>query len=147
MLSSRRISSRKASTPASAYVITRPCSDIRSPQLKHMLIHGFRRRFGTLLGKFDGLVDKLFYLLIGRLQLTLLDPRVEKSFAGEFHRILLFPLLNFFTSPIIGAGITFMVSDIAISLTFDQGRAAVVASALNRRLRDLMDCNNILPVH
>src|ERR1700674_5681488 len=37
MLSSRRISSRRASTPASAYVITRPCSDMTSFLFEQML--------------------------------------------------------------------------------------------------------------
>src|ERR1700721_445752 len=77
MLSSLRISSRRASTPASPYVITRPWSDILSPQLKHVLVDGVRRRFRTFLGEFNRLIDKPLYFLIGRLNVFFIHTHAD----------------------------------------------------------------------
>src|ERR1700732_4338073 len=117
MQSSRRISSRRASTPASAYVITRPGSDMTSFLFqtgcsKHMLIYGVRRWLRTLLGEFNRLIDKLFHFLIGSQQLGFVHSIVEQPLAGKLYWVLLFPVLNFVTGSIIRARIAFVMTHI-----------------------------------
>src|ERR1700722_2112663 len=146
MLSSLRISSRRASTPASPYVITRPWSDILSPQLKHVLVDGVRRRFRAFLGEFDRLVDKPLYFLIGRLNVFFIHTHVEQSLASQFHGVSLFPLLNFLTGSIVCTGVAFVMADITISFALDQSGAAIVASPLDRCFRGFMHRNYILAV-
>src|ERR1700737_340930 len=151
MLSSRRISSRSASTPASAYVITRPCSDMTSflfkQRSKHMLIHGVRRWLRTLLRKFNRLIDKLFHFLIGSLQLAFVHSMVKQPLAGKSYWVLLFPLLNFVAGSIIRARIAFVVAHVAIRFAFEQGGATTLASTADRRFRGGVNRLHILPVN
>src|ERR1039458_5487324 len=147
MLSSLRISSRRASTPASAYVITRPCSDIHSPQLKHMLVYGVRRWFGTFLGKFNCQINKLFDLLIGRLQLAFVHPSgVKQQLTCKLHRVFLLPLLNFVAGSIICTGIAFVVTNVAIGLAFDKSRATIVTSTADGCLSSFVNRQDILAI-
>src|SRR6266700_7430308 len=147
MLSFLRISSRRASTPASAYVITRPCSDICSPQLKHMLVYRFSRWLRTLVGEFDCGVDESLYLLIGRLQLAFIcHARVEQSLTSELHWVSLLPFLNFLAGSIIRAWVAFVVANVAIGLAFNQRGSTTLASTLDCCLCGFMDRDNILPV-
>src|SRR5260370_5798548 len=140
MLSSRRISSRRASTPASAYVITRPCSDMTSFLFqtecsKHMLIYGVRRWLRTVLGEFNRLIDKLFHFLIGSLQLAFVHSMVKQPLAGKPYWVLLFPLLNFVAGSIIRARAAFVMPHAPIRFALDQRGAATLLSTAARHFR------------
>src|SRR5271157_395597 len=100
-----------------------------------MLVYAIRRWFRAFLGEFDRFVDKLLYFLIGRLQLFFIHhTRVEQSLTSEFHGVPLFPLLDFLAGSIIRTGVAFVMANITISLTLDQGGAAILAGALDRCL-------------
>src|SRR3984893_5839529 len=152
MQSSRRISSRRASTPASAYVITRPCSDMTSFLFqtecsKHMLIYGVRRWLRTVLGEFNRLIDKLFHFLIGSLQLAFVHSMVKQPLAAKPYWVLLFPLLNFVAGSIIRARVAFVMAHVAIRFAFARGGAATLASTADRRFRGGVNRLHILPVN
>jgi len=65
-------------------VITRPCSGILSPRLKNVIVNGVRGRFGTFLGELYRLIDQLFDLLIGRLQLAFFDSCFKQALTSQF---------------------------------------------------------------
>src|SRR5713101_3949818 len=112
-----------------------------------MLIYGVRRWLRTVFGEFNRLVYQLFHFQIGGLQPGFVHSMVKQPLAGKLYWVLLFPMLNFVAGSIIRARIAFVMAHVAISLAFDQGGAAILASTADCRFRGGVNRLHILTIN